>query len=50
MRANKGHSGTLMLLFDKKAVNDWENPLQNIMMDYCIHKVSFLDFIAPNSF
>ena len=27
-----------------------ENPLQNIMMDQSIYKVSFLNFIVPNSF
>ena len=27
-----------------------EKPLQNMMMDYSIHKGSFLNFIAPNSF
>ena len=27
-----------------------EKPLQNIMMDYSIHKGSFPNFIAPNRF
>ena len=27
-----------------------EEPLQNMMMDYNIHKVSFLTFVAPSSF
>ena len=33
------------------AVNmNGEKPLQNTMMDYSIHKGSFPNFIAPNSF
>ena len=33
------------------AVNmNGEKPLQNMMMDYSIHKGSFPNFIAPNSF
>ena len=27
-----------------------EKPLQNMIMDYSIHKGSFLNFIAPNIF
>ena len=38
-----------MLLFDNMAVNmNEENPLENMMMDYSIHKDSFVKFIAPN--
>ena len=29
---------------------EWEKPQHNMMMDYSIHKVSFLNFIASNSF
>ena len=40
-----------MLLFDNMAVDMYEEkPLQIMMMDYSIHKGSFLNFIAPNSF
>ena len=45
------NSGTLMLLFDNMAVHlNGKNPLKNMMMDYSINKVSFLNLIAPNSF
>ena len=40
-----------MLLSDNMAVNmNGEKPLQNMMMDYSIHKGSFTNFITPNSF
>ena len=29
---------------------EWGKALQNMMMDYSIHKGSFPNFIAPNSF
>ena len=45
------NSGTKMLLFDNMAVHmNGKKLLQNMMMDYSIHKVSFLNLIAPNSF
>ena len=45
------NSGTKMLLFDNMAVNmNGEKPQQNMMMDYSLHKGSFPNFIAPNSF
>ena len=41
-----------MLLFDNIVfnMNGKIKPLQNMIIDYSIHKVSFLYFIAPNSF
>ena len=40
-----------MLLFDNMAVNmNGKNRLRHMLMDYIILKVSFLNFIAPNSF
>ena len=51
MRAIKGQFGYLKLLFDKMAVNmNRKKPLQNMMMDNNIHKVSFLNFIITISF
>ena len=45
------NSGTQVLLFTNMAVNmNGEKPLQNMMIDYIIHKGSFQNFIAPNSF
>ena len=46
------NSDTKMLLFDNIVVNmnGKIKPLQNMIIDYSIHKVSFLYFIAPNSF
>ena len=29
---------------------EWEKSLQNMMIDYSVHKVSYINFIAPNSF
>ena len=29
---------------------EWEKPMHHTMMDYSMHKISFLNFIAPNSF
>ena len=29
---------------------EWGQPLQNMMIDYSIHKGNFLNFIAPNIF
>ena len=47
----RAHSGILMLLFVKMAVNiNRKKPLHQMMMDYSIHKVSFLNSIAPKSF
>ena len=43
----KANSGIKMLLFDNMAVNtNGKKQLQNMMMDFSIHKVSFLNFIA----
>ena len=45
------NSGNKVLLFTNMAVNmNGGKPLQNMMMDYSIHKGSFQNFIAPNSF
>ena len=45
------NSGTKVLLFTSMAVNmNGEKPLQNMMMEYSIHKGSFPNFIAPNRF
>ena len=45
------NSGTQVLLYTNMAVNmNGEKPLQNMMMNYSIHKGSFPNFIAPNSF
>ena len=29
---------------------EWEKSLQNMMIDYSVHKVSYINFIAPNRF
>ena len=45
------NSGTQMFLLDNMAVNmNKGKPLQNMMMDYSIHKGSFPNFIATTFF
>ena len=45
------NSGTKVLLFTNMAVNmNGEKSLQNMMMEYSIHKGSLPNFIAPNRF
>ena len=51
MSATKGQFGYLdASIWQYGGLYEWEKPLQNMMMDYSVHKVSFLNFIAPNSF
>ena len=51
MSAIKGLFWYLEALFDNMAINmNGKKPLQIMMMDYSIHKASFLNFIAQHSF
>ena len=51
MSASKGSSGYLdASIRQNGGQHEWEKPLHRLMMDYTIHKVSYLNFIAPNSF
>ena len=51
MSAIKGQFGYLYAsIWQYWGEYEWEQPLQDMMMDYSIHKVSFLKFIAANSF
>ena len=46
----RAHSGIKMLPFDTMAVKMKGKPRHQMMMDYSIHEVGYLNFIAPTSF